>query len=200
MKGNAYTLCFAGALGIICALLLTAVGSFTAPYKERNALAEETENILKVLKVSVEEGATADVLVQLRKDSVEEPNVPPGAQKIYINKQTGAMAMQFAGPGLWGPIKGLLALEKDRKTILGITFYEQEETPGLGAEIAGDVFCNSFIGKTIYGPDGKPGLEVAMPGSPEAVNRVDGITGATMTCDKVQAMLTTAVENFVKEK
>jgi len=203
LKGNVYTLCFAAALGTVCALLLTAAGGFTAPYRQANALAEETVNVLKVLNVPFDMKAPAKELLKVREENVREDSST--GQTVYIYAKPGAaapeaVAMRFSGPGLWGPIKGLLALESDRRTIRGITFYEQEETPGLGGEIAGEEFTGRFAGKAIIGADGKPGFEVAMPGSPQAVNRVDGITGATMTCDKVEAMLNTAIETFVKEK
>jgi len=203
LKGNVYTLCFAAALGVVCSLLLTAVGGFTAPYKEANALAEETRNILKVLDIPFDEKAPARELLTIRQEFVKEET--SGGQTLYVYARAGAaapeaVAMRFSGPGLWGPVKGLLALENDRKTIRGITFYEQEETPGLGGEIATEEFTARFVGKTIVGPDGKPGFDIGMPGSPAAVNRVDGITGATMTCDKVEAMLNIAIETFVKEK
>ena len=57
------------------------------------------------------------------------------------------MAVEFEGPGLWGPIKGFLALGADAETIRGLTFYEQEETPGLGGEIASESFRRQFEGK-----------------------------------------------------
>ena len=41
MKDNLYTIGYAGVLGTVCALLLTGVASFTAPYKANNARVEE---------------------------------------------------------------------------------------------------------------------------------------------------------------
>ena len=107
------------------------------------------------------------------------------------------MVAGFEGPGLWGPIKGFLALESDMKTIRGLTFYEQEETPGLGGEIVADWFREQFAGKTIVDAQGKAGIEIG--GSKSGPNHVDGITGATMTCDKVEAMLNKLVKTLVEE-
>ena len=84
------------------------------------------------------------------------------------------------------------------KTIRGITFYEQEETPGLGGEITAAWFREQFVGKSIIGADGKPGIIIRRGGEP-APNKVDAISGATLTCDKVQAMLCEAIESIVKE-
>ena len=44
MKGSAYTIGFAAALGLICALLLTAAADFTKPYKEANQQADNHKN------------------------------------------------------------------------------------------------------------------------------------------------------------
>jgi len=52
MRGNWYTLGYAGVLGSVCALLLTAAASFTAPYTAANADAEKKRNILDVLQIS----------------------------------------------------------------------------------------------------------------------------------------------------
>lgn len=203
MKGNVYTLFYAAALGAICALLLTAAASFTAPYKKANAEAEEALNILLALKTPLPANASAPEVLKILKEDVQQKKRGDITTYVYSPHdaagKTLAVAMRFSGPGLWGPIKGFLALEPDMKTIRGITFYEQEETPGLGGEIAAPWFRDQFVGKSIVAPDGKPGMIISKPGE-KAVNKVDAISGATMTCDKVQAMLNEAIKNIVEEK
>ena len=203
MKNNVYTLFYAGVLGTVCSLLLTAVASFTAPYREANAKAEKNRNILGVLQVQYPPGASSQELVKIFEDNVllEQKGaltmyryVPP---KDSGNEQTVAVA--FEGPGLWGPVKGFLALDKDMRTIRGITFYEQEETPGLGGEIAESWFQDQFVGKSIVDQAGNPGIIISSSEG-EAPNKVDAISGATMTCDKVQAMLNEAIKRIVEEK
>ena len=198
MKGSAYTLGYAAVLGSVCALLLTAAASFTKPYQEANREAEEALNILLALKVPLPDRITSKQVVEIRNQNIqgEERYVysPPDANGVVL-----AVAIRFAGPGLWGPIKGFLALEPDRSTIRGITFYEQEETPGLGGEIVSKAFRAQFEGKSIIGADGTPGIIISIGGE-DAPNKVDGISGATMTCDKVQAMLNEAIKSIVEEK
>ncbi|MAO46359.1 MAG: hypothetical protein CL823_04340 [Crocinitomicaceae bacterium] len=48
------------------------------------------------------------------------------------------------GSGLWGPIWGYVALKDDNQSIYGAKFDHKTETPGLGAEINGASFSNSF--------------------------------------------------------
>jgi len=86
------------------------------------------------------------------------------------------------------------------KTIRGITFYEQEETPGLGGDIVTEGFRKRFVGKTIHDKDDNMGIVICKPGTAKEQNEIDGITGATMTCDKVQAMLNEVIKSIVEEK
>jgi len=202
MKGNVYTLCYSAVLGIVCALLLTAASNFTAPYKAANSQAEKIRNILTVLGIPLQPDTSAKELVEIFNANVYQQRL--GEMTIYAylrpgtqNKAAEAYAVEVSGQGLWGPIKGFLALESDMRTIRGITFHEQEETPGLGGEIASGSFRKQFIGKSIVDGSGMPGLVIHGTGNTER-NKVDAITGATMTCDKVQAMLNRVIETIVK--
>jgi Na+-transporting NADH:ubiquinone oxidoreductase subunit C len=203
VKGNLYALVYSAVLGTVCALLLTAAANVTAPYRQANAEAEEILNILIVLDVNLPPDTSAKQVKELFKNNIREEqrtNV-----EAYVRFQPGnpeqmlAVAFRFSGPGLWGPIKGFLALEPDMKTIRGLTFYEQEETPGLGGEIASSWFRKQFAGKSIVNGSGNPGIIIRSSGE-AAPNKVDGISGATMTCDKVQMILNELIEKISKEK
>lgn len=101
------------------------------------------------------------------------------------------------GYGLWDAIYGYLAIEPDADTVIGITWYDQKETPGLGANIAEASWQKLFDGKKIFqeGPDGKTDFKTAPLGitvvkgkvsevlgsNPKAKSAVDGMTGATLT-------------------
>ena len=204
MKGSAYTIGFAAVLGSVCALLLTAAASFTRPYKEANQQAEEALNILLALKVPLPENVTSKQVVEAREKNIKEQTRGDLTTYVYsppeANGQVLATAVRFAGPGLWGPVKGFLALETDMKTIRGMTIYEQEETPGLGGEIGTEGFRERFVGKKIQDKDGNVGMVITKPDSAKEQNEIDGISGATMTCDKLQAMLNEAIKRIVEEK
>jgi Na+-transporting NADH:ubiquinone oxidoreductase subunit C len=201
MKANVYTLVYAAVLGTVCALVLTFAASFTAPYKRANAEAEEVKNILLALSIAIPEKGSAEDLLKIYEDNVQEQQRGGITTYIYTpsDNSDGAIAMRFAGPGLWGPIKGFLALDTEIKEIRGITFYEQEETPGLGGEIVKPSFRDKFVGLLIRDQEGNPGI-IIKSGGEAAANKVDGISGATMTCDKVQQMLNEAIKSIVKEK
>ncbi|NIO84625.1 MAG: FMN-binding protein, partial [Candidatus Aminicenantes bacterium] len=71
----------------------------------------------------------------------------------------------------------------------GIRFYQQEETPGLGGEIGSAWFQEQFVGKKIVSASGEPGFKVLKVGQTGGINAVDGITGATMTSERVQTII-----------
>jgi Na+-transporting NADH:ubiquinone oxidoreductase subunit C len=203
VKGSLYSLIYAAVLGTVCALLLTAVADVTAPYRQANAEAEEILNVLMVLDVNLPSDTSVKQLKGVFEKNVREEQrngieafvrFQPGAQE-----QVQVIALRFSGQGLWGPIKGFLALEPDMKTIRGLTFYEQQETAGLGGKIAEKGFRDQFAGKSIEDEDGNPGVIISSSGDP-ALNKVDGISGATMTCDKVQMMLNELIEKISKKE
>jgi Na+-transporting NADH:ubiquinone oxidoreductase subunit C len=200
MKGNAYTLFYAAVLGMVCALVLTFAASFTAPYKKANAEAEEVKNILLALNVPIPQKASSEELVEIYNEDVREQQRAGITTYVYEPPgKPGAIAIRFEGPGLWGPIKGFLAFDPALTKIRGITFYQQEETPGLGGEIVTSSFRDEFVGLSIRDQAGNPGT-IIKSGGEEAPNKIDGISGATMTCDKLQEMLNKAIKSLVKEK
>jgi Na+-transporting NADH:ubiquinone oxidoreductase subunit C len=101
------------------------------------------------------------------------------------------------GMGLWDAIYGYLAIAPDGVTVIGITWYDQKETPGLGANIADEPWQSLFPGKKIFqeNADGTIDTKTAPLGivvvkgkvsevygeSPKAKSAVDGMAGATLT-------------------
>ncbi len=204
MKVKLYTLAYAAVVGTVCAVLLTVVGNLTRDRREANAEAERVYNILEVLKVPFPPKATAKELLAVHERTVRVET--RGEMTVHVFAEEGApenilaVALPLEGQGVWGPIKGFLALESDMKTIRGVAFHEQEETPGLGGEIASEWFRDQFKGKSIQDGSGdSPGMRFVRGGAASAQNEVDAITGATMTTKKVAAILNSAITQFVKE-
>jgi Na+-transporting NADH:ubiquinone oxidoreductase subunit C len=207
MRQNIYTICFSIILGLACATLLTAAAEFTRPKQDENRKAEEIRNILSALKVPFEMDASPAGLIKIFERDVQEQALGEDEPlTTYVYKPEGsdavkAVAVRFAGPGLWGPIKGFLALEPDYKTIRGLTFYEQEETPGLGGDIVTEGFRSRFEGRQIVNAKDQWGIDIIAGGAEQAeVNEVAGISGATMTCDKVQEMMNIIIEALASKR
>ena len=92
----------------------------------------------------------------------------------------------------------------DRKEIIGITFiiigiafYEQNETPGLGAQITKYAFKNQFNGK-IISSSGKP-INMRQPGSELGKSDVHAITGATQTSTRLEKIINDALIKWLSE-
>ncbi|MCB1181313.1 MAG: NADH:ubiquinone reductase (Na(+)-transporting) subunit C [Chlamydiia bacterium] len=129
-----------------------------------------------------------------------------------------AFVVPVSGFGLWAPIYGYIALFPNGNTVIGTTWYEQAETPGLGANISEPWWQAQFFGKLIFheSSDGKTDLSTAPMGivvvkgkvqdvlstSPKSKSAVDGISGATLTGDGVtqayRASLTPYREFLIK--
>lgn len=199
MKGSLYILFFAAVLGTLCATVLTGVGHLTKPYRDANREADQKRHILRVLEIPLEPGVSATQLLEIYDKNVQKET--RGQLELYSYSTSSgvvrAWAVHFEGSGLWGPIKGYLALEPDLRTIRGLTFYEQMETPGLGGRIDEAEFRDQFKGLSIISAEGKPGLRITSQAS--APNEVDAISAATMTCQKVEQILNATIERIIAE-
>ncbi|MEX0966985.1 MAG: NADH:ubiquinone reductase (Na(+)-transporting) subunit C [Bacteroidia bacterium] len=104
---------------------------------------------------------------------------------------TTAYIIPVNGKGLWGPIWGYIAVDEKYESVLGAQFDHKGETPGLGAEIGGDVFRDNFINKKIYDEDQELVAVTVLKGTGNKVDEhsVDGISGATITANGVSEML-----------
>ncbi len=117
-----------------------------------------------------------------------------GAYTFVENGVVKAYAVHFAGKGFWAPIKGFVGVAADRRTLLGIAFYEQSETPGLGAEIVKPVFRNQFIGRRLSS-DARP-IAFRRTGGQLGDNEVEAVTGATQTCTRLEKIINDAVDEW----
>lgn len=118
------------------------------------------------------------------------------------NSTIEAYCIPIEGKGLWSTIKGYFAVGQDLNTVVGVTFYQQGETAGLGAEIATPWFQSSFIDKKILGDDGSlKSITIAkgpvQKGNPNEEHQVDGISGATMTGAGISIFIKKDLETYL---
>jgi Na+-transporting NADH:ubiquinone oxidoreductase subunit C len=108
---------------------------------------------------------------------------------VYLVKKDGKLdqvILPIDGKGLWSTLYGFMAIGGDLNTVLGITFYEHAETPGLGGEIDNPAWQAQWAEKKVYDKDGSVQLHVAK-GTADKNNphQVDGLSGATLTANGV---------------
>lgn len=102
------------------------------------------------------------------------------------------LILPIEGKGLWSTLYGFLALAPDTTTIEGMTFYEHGETPGLGGEIDNPNWKALWKGRSAYDADWQPAITVikGAAGKPgDDPYRIDGLSGATLTCRGVTALV-----------
>ena len=117
--------------------------------------------------------------------------LPRYLQVIEIaTPEVQCLVLPIQGYGLWSTLKGFLAVKSDLSEVVGITYYEHGETPGLGGEVDNPRWKAQFPGKPIFGPTGETVLTVVKNG--QVTNdkvQVDGIAGSTITTKGVNLML-----------
>ncbi|MAD33553.1 MAG: NADH:ubiquinone reductase (Na(+)-transporting) subunit C [Planctomycetes bacterium] len=112
--------------------------------------------------------------------------------------------LPVSGKGLWSTIYGYIALKSDKKEVRGITFYKHGETPGLGGEVENPEWTAKWAGKLIRDAnDALVGIIVKKgevdPGvEAEKKHYVDGLAGATITCNGVTAFIKRDLTTFDK--
>ncbi len=108
--------------------------------------------------------------------------------RVYLVKdgdKIEKVILPIYGKGLWSTLYGFIALGGDLNTVVGLTFYEHKETPGLGGEVDNPKWKAKWPGKQIYDSAGEIQVEVVkgmvVEDSPVAKYQVDGLSGATIT-------------------
>ncbi|HEL4562892.1 TPA: NADH:ubiquinone reductase (Na(+)-transporting) subunit C, partial [Klebsiella pneumoniae] len=97
------------------------------------------------------------------------------------------VVLPIYGNGLWSMMYAFVALDVDGRTVKGITYYDQGETPGLGGEVENPNWRQQFVGKQVLDDNGMPALKVVKGGARAGdLHAVDGLSGATLTSNGVQ--------------
>ena len=213
------SLVFASIVCLVCSILLAIAASSLKPFQDYNVSIDQKKNILKSLKYLDDfsmEGTLVEKLYQknvievvidrngniIAGKTIADAQVDDKLLYLYETKDRSAIVIPVEGMGLWSTLLGYLALENDGHTIKGITFYEQKETPGLGAEIATNWFTGNFNGKNLKNSQGEWVSVTVAKGKArdlagiEDQNKVDGISGATMTSRGVTDLLYQGMEDY----
>ena len=139
--------------------------------------------------------------MELHKRFTESVSPPDGSSgTAYTLRQNGqiiAYALPVSGQGFWAPIKGVIGIKADKKTITGIAFYQQNETPGLGAEIAKAAFTEQFRDK-IIAIDGRP-INIKRPGDVLGESDVHAVTGATQTSTRLENIINVGLKEWLSQ-
>ena len=147
---------------------------------------KEKESILYVL--GIDNDASFDGILAAYDEQVIEEDYG------YVAKKTGDVALFFSGSGLWGEINGFISISDDMKTLKGLVFTEQSETPGLGGRIEELWYREQFRGVALDSREGD-----LIKYRPEPGGNVDAISGATSTSKAVLNILNPFLRSKIVE-
>lgn len=176
-------------------LTVVFISAISGIYLQTASLVEENETIF--LKKAVLFSAGIPVpesnseINRVYSEHVNEYMVD-GKPGVFEINGGESYAFRVTGPGLWGEIEALIGFDEDLKTMTGIDFIKQNETPGLGARIEEEWFKSQFREKT---PPFSLVREDAEDTGPSEVN---AITGATYTSNYVRDMVNNSPDRAAK--
>lgn len=223
-NSNSYTFIFAIIMVVVVGSVLAFAATSLQPRQYENMRKEKMQNILATVGVEtdrdrakelfdqyiteqlvldnegkVKEGVNAfdvDLAKELKKPANEQ-NFP-----LYIADVEGKAyyIVPLRGAGLWNAIFGYIALKDDVNTIKGAVFDHIGETPGLGAEITQEWFRHRFDDEKIFDDNGElVGVSVVKGNASTSKddNKVDAISGATITGDGVSNMISERLNHYL---
>lgn len=194
-------------VALTCSLVVSVTAVTLKPLQDANRLADRAARMTGMLAV-LGGGVPQAHLVELASGSYVDRD--PGTRSelsagrdvaglgsredvatVFELRDDGALrivVLPVRGSGYQSTLKGYLALRADLNTIAALTFYEQDETPGMGARIEEDAWQALWPGKRVADADGVIRIEV-VKGAGAGVHEVDGISGATRTSNGVTNLL-----------
>lgn len=223
-NSNSYILVYASALVIIVAFLLAFVYQMLKPIQDNNVALDKKKQILASLNIRDVDNETAEKQYKaiIRADEIinaqgvvlaqgEQGGEDDGFKLKESDYKAGKLALFVCqigratkyvipvyGMGLWGGISGYVAINEDKSTVYGVYFSHESETAGLGAEIKDNrAWQEQFKGKHLFA-DANPS-QVALSVCKKVEDpqtQVDGVSGATLTCNGVTQMLHESLSKY----
>ncbi len=185
---------------IVFMALLTAIFTFILAFMnystaDRVAANEEYElqaKILYVFDIPIENDSVEAVDELFNEKITLEDDV----YAYHEGDSVEGYAFPVAGSGLWGSIVGYVGISEDYETMLGLTFTQQSETPGLGGRIEEEEFLSQFRGLDIS----ESSEEEYVVYNPAPGGNVDAIAGATLTSKSVANFMNDDIHEFLQER
>lgn len=228
-QGNGYTLIYSIVLVLVVGILLSVVYQALKPMQDENVSNDKKRQILAATLIVAQDGeSVADLynryitdsfIVNSKGDRIESDLTPfdidvsaevkkqPEDRElpvfVAITSDGEKYIIPVYGSGLWGPIWGYIAFDKNGRTIYGTYFAHQGETPGLGAEIETQDFQNQFKGKDVYHGNDFTSVAVVKVGQePSDKAYVHAVSGGTITSQGVSNMIENSIspyDNFLQK-
>jgi Na+-transporting NADH:ubiquinone oxidoreductase subunit C len=203
MKKRLFSIAYMFLITLVFTSIVSGVKVLNEERIESNQKAKLQRIILDVLQIS-DKGELSDEKVnQLYETRIKSIQVE--RKTLYLGfKKDGKTILGYAfpigGPGFWGPILGMVAVDPEASKLMGIAFYKHAETPGLGGRITEDWFKAQFENLPIFPVEkGKKIFYLKPEGTGQAPNELDAITGATGTSRGVEGFLNNELDRYLRE-
>ena len=190
-------------VAFIVALLCSVVVSVTAvslkPLQQENRMRERAASMVKMVEglgyglpqrrfvartsgayVSQDSPKQTQLLAAQDKAGLGQVEDVVTVFEVRVQNRLELVVLPVRGVGYKSMMKGYVALKSDLATIAGLTFHEQDETPGMGAKIMDADWQAKWAGKHVRDENGVMRIEV-VKGQAQTAYQVDGISGATRT-------------------
>ena len=216
-NSNVYTIVYASVMVIIVAFMLAFVSSSLKPMQDANVENDTKGQILTSLNLDIDGMDVSSVFAEKVQDMIWNGTelvpyegkfnstygslIKEGELHVFVASTDAGTkyVIPVTGRGLWGGLWGYVALNEDKQTIYGTYFYHESETAGLGSRIAERAFQNLFSNKPLFenGNNSEIALSVVKSGSAQSEYEVNGITGATLTSNGVDAMIKNGLGAYI---
>jgi Na+-transporting NADH:ubiquinone oxidoreductase subunit C len=185
-------------------------------------------SLVSVVKVVNEERIRLNEEVRLKRVVLDALRIPlPGnipereavsdlfAERVKVREREGRLfylgydeagetpvgiAFVVGGPGFWGPIEAMVAVDGSAGVVIGVNFFRHTETPGLGARMTEPLFRDQFRGLSLKGKGASSGggfFRLVPAGTASSADELDAITGATRTSEAIERFLNRELKHFV---
>ena len=223
LNSNSYVLTFAVSVCVVVSAALSLVANGLRETQQKAAEFDRQKNVMLAAGLyDPKKERSREELEQLYKDRVAEAVVDTETGQVVADREADGKQFRFvattkdeggkveayvlpiSGKGLWSTLYGYLALGADKNTVRGITFYKHGETPGLGGEVENASWQGQWVGKTVLDQDGKLTSVTIKKGQVDAgvakekAHYVDGLSGATITCNGVNQFVKADLQAFAK--
>lgn len=196
-----YSVIFMFGLTLFFATVVSGVKYLQKDRIELNEKAKLRRVVLDVLGLREGKAADPEDILRSFERQVQVLDVEglPVYRGLRADGTTAGYAFPTGGPGFWGPIQGIVAVDPSIQHIIGLAFYRHAETPGLGARISETWFTTQFSGLDIRRAGERPVFHLQPPGGPAQVGGLDAVTGATQTSQAVERFLNADLGRIVTE-
>ena len=203
MKKRVFAVVYMFLLTLFFTSLVSAVRLLSEEKIETNQRVKLERIILQVLGVSSALKSSDEDLGKVFQERIKTIQIQDKSLYVHYaadNETILGYAFPVGGPGFWGPIYGMVAVDPQASKILGIAFYKHSETPGLGARITEEWFALQFSDLPLFPiASEKKIFYLKAGGTSAASNELDAITGATGTSRAVETFLNQELDIFLKK-